>query len=92
MSLDLNTDTFPTIRIMGNAVTGSLYVNGAAVGLQDLCDLIRYAMTITDLVPNDPRLALLDELKTLTVVPGWNHPRDLLSSRLGHPEKPSVSQ
>lgn len=40
--------------------------------LSDFCELVYYGMTNTDLKEGDPRLELLERLKKLSVVEGFN--------------------
>jgi hypothetical protein len=44
------------------------------IPMSDFCSLIEYALTNTDLFPNDPRLKLLERIKQATIIEGYNGP------------------
>ena len=42
------------------------------VSFEDFCYLVEYFMENTDLVEDDPRLLLLEKLKKMKIIDGWN--------------------
>ena len=42
------------------------------IDMEDFCALVEYVLTNTDLNENDPRLALIENIKNLRPVPGYN--------------------
>lgn len=42
------------------------------IPMEDFCELALYVLTNTDLDPNDPRLQLVNRVKSLRVIDGFN--------------------
>lgn len=83
MSLILNIDTNPPVTALAwpngpKKVTISMgkesvsLENKDEIGLEDFCELVKYVMTNVDLIPNDPRIRLLERLKNYKIIEGWN--------------------
>jgi hypothetical protein len=43
------------------------------IPMEDFCEMVKYVLTNTDLEPEDPRLELLEFVKGLKPVDGWNN-------------------
>jgi len=56
--------------------TGGIYIstpnNDSFIPADEFCEIIRYFMTNTDLMKNDPRLKLLKDLKKARKTNGYN--------------------
>lgn len=57
--------------MLGHSLPGVM-VDGLDLSVDAVMEIAYYAMTNTDLVPNDPRLEWLERLKKLQKVEGWN--------------------
>jgi hypothetical protein len=42
------------------------------IPMDDFCCLVEYALTNTDLLPDDPRLKLIDKIKLASTTEGYN--------------------
>jgi len=52
------------------------------IDLDDFCVMARYVLTNTDLMPDDPRLELLKQVKRMRTVKGYNYNADKKARRL----------
>lgn len=84
MSLDLNCGTTPDhtrafTRDSKVILMHEVQPSSVSMSLIDFCELAKYVLTNTDLVDDDPRLALVEYCQSLEQVPGWNgaHSRKL---------------
>ena len=86
MSLDITIDSHPK-GITTEAREGGLHIYKTSaglyliIGMQDFCELVKYVLTNTDLLPaDDPRLALVQELGAANIRTGegWNPGRTRL--------------
>ena len=52
----------------------NLYGNGFDINIpmEDFCFLVEYAMANTDLLPDDPRLTLIEKIKKSSITKGYN--------------------
>lgn len=61
------------------------------IPMADFCELVLYALTNTDLRPDDPRLDLIEKIKSMKKIPGYQaefgKPRNPHAVRLGWPHK-----
>lgn len=48
------------------------------MSIEDFCETVIYVMTNTELVPNDPRLKLIEEIKALKKVEGFSKGQERL--------------
>lgn len=70
MSLLLNIDTDPPVR--AKSLEKMVFIADHAVGMEDFCELVKYVLTNADLVKNDPRLELVEKMRSLIFVEGYN--------------------
>jgi hypothetical protein len=59
----------------------AIVVNGGEVSWENFADLVAYAMCNTDIVEDDPRLKILEDLRSLTLVDLPEGGRALVSVR-----------
>jgi hypothetical protein len=55
-------------HIAGN---NKVHLGDYEIPMSDFCEAIYYALTNTDLFPDDPRLKLVEEIKRLIVLDGY---------------------
>ena len=73
MSLILNTDTKPDLCAKTSGFgKDKLTLGEYSIGQQDFCELVMYVLTNTSLQDDDPRLKLIERIKGLEVVSGFN--------------------
>jgi len=59
----------------------------AAIPDDEFCKIIKYFLTNYDLVPDDPRIGLIEFIKDLKVVDGWNEGRRRLKRQKPDPNQ-----
>jgi hypothetical protein len=81
MSLKLNVDTDPPVVTKSYEVGGqhTIIIGQEDIGLQDFCALAEYVLTNTDIIPNDPRLPLIEKIKGMKLVDGYTQGRQRLN-------------
>lgn len=72
MSLLLEQDTRPKGLWIKSLNPSSLMVGDYVIGPKDFNSMVMYVLTNTDLVPNDTRLELIEHIKKLKIVKGFN--------------------
>jgi hypothetical protein len=84
MSLELSGCEYKVVAKTGldNSVSLSDDIGLAIdIPLADFCCLIEYVLTNTDLIENDPRLKLIDRIKHMYKLPGYNKGNERLVSK-----------
>ena len=77
MSLILS-DTTPeiTAKTHGGHIGSAVNLYGLGfdieISLEDFCCLVNYVLTNTDLHKDDPRIPLVEKIKNLQLLPGYN--------------------
>ncbi len=73
MSLKLNVDTNPPVITSAWEVGGkhTIAIGQEDVGLEDFCELVKYVLTNTDLLPHDPRTELVKKIRKAKVTHGY---------------------
>ena len=72
MSLELNCGTSPeNLRII-TIPNGTTIIGDYELSMEDFCEMVKYVLNNTDLLPDDLRLKLVEDIKNSKVVPGWN--------------------
>lgn len=76
MSLELSGCDPLVIAKSGIPFRNSVLIYGKDTNIEmvmsDFCCLVEYALTNTDLLPDDPRLKLLEKIKQATIIDGYN--------------------
>ena len=67
---------FPENELHANGQPTGLYVSigdvRGLIGPEDMCNLVRYWLTNTELSPSDPRLTLIRQIAGGRIAQGWN--------------------
>ena len=73
LSLDLGTDP-KGLEVATYGIEGlpDICIGNYELSMKDFRYMVSYVMTNTDLMPNDPRLILKEEIRRMTVQEGYN--------------------
>jgi hypothetical protein len=76
MSLELSGCKSLVVAKSGIPGTNGINIYGSDgdidIPMEDFCALIEYALTNTDLFPDDPRLKLIEKIKQADIAEGYN--------------------
>ena len=72
MSLHLNQDTNDEVRIK-SFFGAEMRINNLDIGANDMCSLVEYYLTNTNLTTDDPRLNLVKRIKGSKIIDGWGN-------------------
>ena len=84
MTISLDVGTTPH-GLIAKAVDGVMLIGDYLISDHDFCHLMMEFLTNTNLKPDDPRPNILDEIRKLKVVPGYQNV-DKTGIRLGIPD------
>ena len=75
MSYELS-NSEPKVLLRSEMFENAINFGDYRIPMNDFCYAVIYALTNSDLYPNDPRLDLIEKIKKSTIVDGWNINRE----------------
>jgi len=91
LSLDLGTDPRGLeVKTYGIKGLPDVRIGDYEISMADFRHMVNYVMTNTDLVPDDPRIALKDDIENMAISHGYNidEQRFVYFGREPHPASP----
>lgn len=73
MDISTNTDNIRLGVDVKTHVTGCVVLGDKTISMTDFAEIVLYVMTNTDLEVNDPRLELIEGIKSLKITDGYHY-------------------